>query len=374
MARNLSEKYFNNEIRNSFISNVSHELKTPLSSILGFYQLIEDSESVSGDGREFLKIIGKNARLMNSLVQDLITSVELNKSDKKFSYKDLKKKIENIDILIPCISDTIDASIIKAGKKLKLISNFGNGVDNLDLITANEKKIKVTNTPDVLTDDTADVVLTMLLMICRKILVARERIIKGEWSGWGPSETLGERVLGKKIGIIGMGRIGLAVAKRLKVLGMEIHYHNRKKLNKTIEKIYDANYWKDLDKMLAHIDVLSIHCPYTPETFHLLSKRRLRLLKRNCIVINTSRGEIIDEESLADFLIKKKLGGAGLDVFEHEPQITQKLFESDNVVLLPHISSATSQSREAMGERVLKNILFFAKGKAPPDLVVRKRD
>ncbi|MAZ46581.1 MAG: D-glycerate dehydrogenase [Rickettsiales bacterium] len=301
-------------------------------------------------------------------------SIVSNNNDKKYSYKDLKKKIENIDILIPCISDTIDASIIKAGKKLKLISNFGNGVDNLDLITANERKIKVTNTPDVLTDDTADVVLTMLLMICRKILVAREKIIKGEWSGWGPSETLGERILGKKLGIIGMGRIGLAVAKRLKVLGMEIHYHNRKKLNKTVEKSYDANYWNDLDKMLAHVDVLSIHCPYTPETFHLLSKRRLRLLKKNCIVINTSRGEIIDEECLADLLFRKKLGGAGLDVFEHEPQITQKLFDSDNVILLPHISSATSQSREAMGERVLKNILFFIKGKALPDLVVRTTD
>ena len=301
-------------------------------------------------------------------------SVISNKNDKKYSYKDLKKKIENIDILIPCISDTIDASIIKAGKKLKLISNFGNGVDNLDLITANERKIKVTNTPDVLTDDTADVVLTMILMICRKILVAREKIIKGEWNGWGPSETLGERVLGKKLGIIGMGRIGLAVAKRLNVLGMEIHYHNRKKLNKKIERMHGANYWKDLDKMLAYIDVLSIHCPYTPETFHLLSKRRLRLLKKNCVVINTSRGEIIDEESLADLLFRKKIGGAGLDVFEHEPQITQKLFESENVVLLPHISSATSQSREAMGERVLKNIQFFAKGKALPDLVVRKRD
>ena len=155
---------------------------------------------------------------------------------------------------------------------------------------------------------------------------------------------------------------------------MEIHYHNRKKLNKKIERMHGANYWKDLDKMLAYIDVLSIHCPYTPETFHLLSKRRLRLLKRNCVIINTSRGEIIDEESLADLLFRKKIGGAGLDVFEHEPQITQKLFESDNVVLLPHISSATSQSREAMGERVLKNIQFFAKGKAPPDLVVRKRD
>ena len=296
-------------------------------------------------------------------------SVIQNKKDKKYSYKDLKKRIENIDILIPCISDTIDASIIKAAKKLKLIANFGNGVDNLDLITAKEKRIVVTNTADGLTEDTADVVLTMLLMLIRKILTARKKLMKGEWNGWGPSETLGERVFGKKVGIIGMGRIGCAVAKRLIVLGMEINYHNRDRLNKASERKYNARFWNDLDSMISYVDVLTIHCPHTPETFHLLSKKRLKLLKKNSIIINTSRGEIIDESALADLLINKKIGGAGLDVFEHEPQISQKLLESPNVVLLPHISSATNESRIAMGERVLKNINFFIKGKCPPDKI-----
>ena len=329
-----------------------------------------------------MKIEMKSANLKNSLI--LITrklpekiekkleenfSVIQNKKDKKYSYKDLKKKIEHIDILIPCISDTIDASIIKAAKKLKLIANFGNGVDNLDLITAKEKRIVVTNTPDVLTEDTADVVLTMLLMLIRKILTARKKLLKGEWNGWGPSETLGERVFGKKVGIIGMGRIGCAVAKRLIVLGMEINYHNRDRLNKASERKYNARFWNDLDSMISYVDVLTIHCPHTPETFHLLSKKRLKLLKKNSIIINTSRGEIIDESALADLLINKKIGGAGLDVFEHEPQISQKLLESPNVVLLPHISSATNESRIAMGERVLKNIDFFIKGKSPPDKI-----
>jgi len=329
-----------------------------------------------------MKIQMKSANLKNSLI--LITrklpekiekkleenfSVIQNKKDKKYSYKELKKRIENVDILIPCISDTIDASIIKAAKKLKLIANFGNGVDNLDLITAKEKKIIVTNTPDVLTEDTADVVLTMLLMLFRKILTARKKLLKGEWNGWGPSETLGERVFGKKVGIIGMGRIGCAVAKRLRVLGMEINYHNRDRLNKVSEKKYSARFWDDLDSMISYVDVLSIHCPHTPETFHLLSKKRLNLLKKNSIIINTSRGEIIDEGALADLLINKKIGGAGLDVFEHEPQISQKILESPNVVLLPHISSATKESRIAMGERVLKNINFFIKGKCPPDKI-----
>ncbi len=301
-------------------------------------------------------------------------SIISNKKDKKYSYKDLKKKIENVDILIPCISDTIDASIIKAGKNLRMIANFGNGVDNLDLITAKENNIIVTNTPDVLTEDTADVVLTLILMLCRKILTARKKLIKGEWNGWGPSETLGERIFGKRVGIIGMGRIGLAVAKRLNVLGAEIHYHNRNRLSKNVEKKYNAKYWKNLDEMLGYVNLLSVHCPYTPETFHLLSKQRLKLLKRECILINTSRGEIVDEEFLAELLFKKRIGGAGLDVFEHEPQITQKLFDSENVILLPHISSATKESRIAMGERVLKNIFSYLNGKNCPDLVLINKD
>jgi len=301
-------------------------------------------------------------------------SVILNKSDKKYSYKELKKKIADVDILIPCVSDTIDASIIKAGLKLKLIANFGNGVDNLDLITAQERNVVVTNTPDVLTEDTADLVLTMILMICRKINVAQQKIMDRVWTGWGPSETLGEKMEGKKIGIIGMGRIGIAVAKRLSVLGININYHNRSKIKGRSQEGLKAKYWDNLDKMIGEMDIISIHCPYTPETFHLLSKNKIKLLKKNCIVINTSRGEIVDEEALAEALIKKRIGGAGLDVFEHEPQITQKLFEAENVVLLPHISSATRESRIAMGDRVFKNIDYFLKGRQPPDLVKKKKD
>ena len=295
--------------------------------------------------------------------------VILNKSDKKLSYNELKKKIQNIDILVPCVSDTIDGSIIKSGKKLKLIANFGNGVDNLDLVTAKEKGVIVTNTPDVLTEDTADLVLTMILMISRKVIDAQKKLMSGNWSGWGPSETMGKRIKGQNIGIIGMGRIGCAVANRLKILGGKILYHNRKRLNKSIEKKYSAQFFSNLDLMISKSDIISIHCPYTPETFHLLSKKRLKLLKRNCIVINTSRGEIIDEQALAILLHQKKIGGAGLDVFEHEPQITPSLLDSQNVVLLPHISSATIESRVAMGERVIKNIEFFTNRKRPPDLV-----
>ena len=270
---------------------------------------------------------------------------------------------------MPCVSDTIDGSIIKSGKKLKLIANFGNGVDNLDLVTAKEQGVIVTNTPDVLTEDTADLVLTMILMISRKVIDAQKKLMSGNWSGWGPSETMGKRIKGQNIGIIGMGRIGCAVANRLKILGGKILYHNRKRLNKSIEKKYSAQFFSDLDLMISKSDIISIHCPYTPETFHLLSKKRLKLLKRNCIIINTSRGEIIDEQALAILLHQKKIGGAGLDVFEHEPQITPSLLDSQNVVLLPHISSATIESRVAMGERVIKNIEFFNNRKRPPDLV-----
>ncbi len=296
-------------------------------------------------------------------------TVYINKNDKKLSYNDLKKKINNVDILIPCISDTIDASIIKSGKKLKLIANFGNGVDNLDLVTAKEENVLVTNTPDVLTEDTADLVLTMILMISRKVVEAQKQLMDGNWTGWGPSETMGQRIKGKIVGIIGMGRIGSAVAKRLKILGVKIFYHNRRRLNKSQERNYNAQYFENLDYMISKADIITIHCPYTPETFHLLSKKRLKLLKKNCIIINTSRGEIIDEQAMANLLFQKKIGGAGLDVFENEPQITPKLLESDNVILLPHISSATIESRIAMGERVIKNIECFTSGKKPPDLV-----
>ncbi|MAI83905.1 MAG: D-glycerate dehydrogenase [Rickettsiales bacterium] len=296
-------------------------------------------------------------------------NITQNKNDKPYSYKELKAKISNVDILVPCVSDTIDASIIRSAKNLKLIANFGNGVDNIDLITAREKNILVTNTPEVLTDDTSDLVMTLILMLCRKVKSAEQKLHLGHWYGWGPSITNGERVFGKNLGIIGMGRIGKAVAMRAKSFGLKIHYHNRNKLKKSVEKIYEAKFWGDLNEMLKKMDIISIHCPYTPETFHLLSKRRLKLLKKTSIIINTSRGEIIDENALAELLNSKKIHGAGLDVFEHEPQVTPTLLDAPNTVLLPHISSATKQARHAMGLRVLKNIDEFTKNKIPKDLI-----
>lgn len=292
-----------------------------------------------------------------------------NKNDKHYSYKDLRKKVASADILVPCISDTIDSSILKSASKLKLIANYGNGVDNIDLITAKEKNITVTNTPEVLTEDTADIVMTLILMLCRQVKQAERKLYTGEWHGWGPSITHGERVTGKSLGIIGMGRIGSAVAKKARAFGLKINYHNRKRLNKNIEKKLNAKFWKSLNDMLSSMDIISIHCPYTPDTFHLLSKRRLKILKKTSVIINTSRGEIIDENSLADLLVEKKIQGVGLDVFEHEPQIATKLIESSNAVLLPHISSATRESREAMGNRVIKNIEDFCIGKTPKDTV-----
>ena len=296
-------------------------------------------------------------------------NVSTNKKDKLYTYSELKKKIQAIDILVPSIGDTIDSSIIRSANKLKMIANFGNGVDNIDLITAKEENIVVTNTPEVLTDDTADIVILMILMLTREIKRAESILHNGNWTGWGPSKTIGQTIKGKKLGIIGMGRIGQAVSKRAMTLGLKIHYHNRKRLPSKVEKTYNALYWSDLEKMLATMDIISIHCPYTAETFHLLSKSRLRRIKKSCIIINTSRGEIIDENELATLLINKKISGAGLDVFENEPQVSPKLFEADNVVLLPHISSATIESRTQMGKRVIMNIDDFVRNKRPRDTV-----
>ena len=306
-------------------------------------------------------------QIEKKLIQDY--NVLINIKDKPYSYKELRKKIEKVDILVPCISDTIDSSVLKSAKKLKLIANFGNGVDNIDLITADEKKIIVTNTPEVLTEDTADIVLTLILMLLRKVRQAETKLYQGEWDGWGPSITHGERLAGKNLGIIGMGRIGSAVAKRALTLGLKINYHNRNKLNKSVEDKFRAKYWKDLNAMLKNVDILSVHCPYTPETFHLLSRRRLKLMKKTSIIINTSRGEIVDENALAEQLMKNRIQGVGLDVFEHEPQVSTKLLESKNAVLLPHISSATRESRDAMGLRVFKNIEKFSSGQSPPDRI-----
>mgnify|MGYP001809748877 CR=1 FL=1 len=295
----------------------------------------------------------------------------LNLEDKPLSKAELIEAVKSADVLVPTITDRIDAGILsQAGPNLKLIANFGTGVDHIDLATARQRSITVTNTPGVLTEDTADMTMALILAVPRR-LAEGERLLRSEkWNGWSPTHMLGHRIWGKRLGVIGMGRIGQAVARRAKAFGMSIHYHNRKRLHPELEAELEATYWESLDQMLARMDVVTIHCPHTPATFHLLSARRLALLQAHAYVINTSRGEIVDENALTRMLGRGELAGAGLDVFEHEPAVNPKLLGLDNVVLLPHLGSATIEGRMDMGEKVLINIKTFADGHNPPDRVL----
>jgi glyoxylate reductase len=295
----------------------------------------------------------------------------LNLEDKPLSKAELIEAVKTADVLVPTITDRIDAAILsQAGPNLKLIANFGTGVDNIDLATARQRSITITNTPGVLTEDTADMTMALILAVPRR-LAEGERLLRSEkWNGWSPTHMLGHRIWGKRLGVIGMGRIGQAVARRAKAFGMSIHYHNRKRLHPELEAELEATYWESLDQMLARMDVVTIHCPHTPATFHLLSARRLALLQPHSYVINTSRGEIVDENALTRMLGRGELAGAGLDVFEHEPAVNPKLLGLDNVVLLPHLGSATIESRIDMGEKVIINIKTFADGHNPPDRVL----
>lgn len=295
----------------------------------------------------------------------------LNLEDKPMSKAELIEAVKTADVLVPTITDRIDAAILsQAGANLKLIANFGTGVDHIDLATARQRSITVTNTPGVLTEDTADMTMALILAVPRR-LAEGERLLRSEkWNGWSPTHMLGHRIWGKRLGIIGMGRIGQAVARRAKAFGMSIHYHNRKRLHPEVEGELEATYWESLDQMLARMDVVTVHCPHTPATFHLLSARRLALLQSHAYVINTSRGEIVDENALTRMLSRGELAGAGLDVFEHEPAVNPKLLGLDNVVLLPHLGSATIEGRVDMGEKVIINIKTFADGHNPPDRVL----
>ncbi|MBR9971819.1 2-hydroxyacid dehydrogenase [Magnetospirillum sulfuroxidans] len=295
----------------------------------------------------------------------------LNLEDKPLSKAELIEAVKTADVLVPTITDRIDAAVLsQAGPNLKLIANFGTGVDNIDLATARQRSITITNTPGVLTEDTADMTMALILAVPRR-LAEGERLLRSEkWNGWSPTHMLGHRIWGKRLGVIGMGRIGQAVARRAKAFGMSIHYHNRKRLHPELEAELEATYWESLDQMLARMDVVTIHCPHTPATFHLLSARRLALLQPHSYVINTSRGEIVDENALTRMLGRGELAGAGLDVFEHEPAVNPKLLGLDNVVLLPHLGSATIESRIDMGEKVIINIKTFADGHNPPDRVL----
>ncbi|WP_353144589.1 D-glycerate dehydrogenase, partial [Paracoccus sp. (in: a-proteobacteria)] len=275
------------------------------------------------------------------------------------------------DVLVPTITDHIDAAMLaQAGDKLKLIANYGAGVDHIDAHSARQRGILVSNTPGVVTDDTADVVMALILGVTRRIPEGMAEMQAGRWQGWSPTAHLGGRLGGRRLGILGMGRIGQAVARRANVFGMQVHYHNRRRLRPEIEAELQATYWESLDQMLARMDIVSVNAPHTPSTFHLLSARRLKLLKPSAVVINTSRGEVIDENALTRMLRAGEIAGAGLDVFEHGHEINPRLRELANVVLLPHMGSATIEGRVEMGEKVIINIKTFADGHRPPDLVV----
>lgn len=276
--------------------------------------------------------------------------VRLNLDDHPMTASELAEAVKVADVLVPTVTDRIDAKILsQAGEQLRLIANYGAGVDHIDLATARQRSITVTNTPDVLTEDTADMTMALLLAVPRRLTEGERGLRNGDWPGWSPTWMLGHRIYGKRLGIIGMGRIGQAVARRARGFGLSIHYHNRRKLHEDIENELEATYWESLDQMMARMDFVSVNCPHTPATYHLLSARRLKLLRENAVIINTARGEIIDENALTRLLANGEIAGAGLDVFEHEPAVNPKLLALDNVVLLPHMGSATHEGRIDMG-------------------------
>jgi len=295
----------------------------------------------------------------------------LNLDDTSLSKPDLIAAVERADVLVPTVTDRIDAEVLEAaGPALKLVASFGTGVDHVDLAAAQRCGIIVTNTPGVLTEDTADMTMALILAISRRLAEGERLIRSGGWTGWGPTSMLGHRIWGKRLGILGMGRIGMALARRAKGFGLAVHYHNRRPVPEDVESALEATYCESLDQMLAHMDIVSVNCPHTPATYHLLSARRLRLLPPQAILVNTARGEIVDEEELVRLLETNTIAGAGLDVFEHEPAIDPRLRTLDNVVLLPHMGSATIEGRLAMGEKVIINIKTFADGHRPPDRVL----
>jgi glyoxylate reductase len=297
---------------------------------------------------------------------------ELNAADQPMTQADLVAAVRTADVLVPTVTDRIDRAVLaQAGPQLRLIANFGTGVDNIDLDTARNRAITVTNTPGVLTEDTADMSMALILAVPRRLaegaLYLKEN--GGAWGGWSPTWMLGHRIWGKRLGIIGMGRIGQAVARRARAFGLQVHYHNRRRVPEAVEQELEATFWDSLDQMLARMDIVSINCPHTPATYHLLSARRLKLLKPSAYIVNTARGEVIDENELARLLEQGAIAGAGLDVFEREPVINPKLLASARVVALPHMGSATIEGRIDMGEKVIINIKTFLDGHAPPDRV-----
>jgi glyoxylate reductase len=299
----------------------------------------------------------------------------LNDDDKPMGRAELIEAVKTAEVLVPTVTDPIDAAILtQAGEQLRLIANFGNGVDNIDVTAALARGITITNTPGVLTEDTADMTMALILAVPRR-LTEGASVLTGthEWGGWSPTWMLGRRIGGKRLGIIGMGRIGQAVARRARAFGLQVHYHNRRRVAEKIEAALEATYWESLDQMLARMDIISVNCPHTPATYHLLSARRLKLLRPEAYIVNTARGEVIDENALTRLIEAGDIGGAGLDVFEHEPAVNPKLVRlarAGKVILLPHLGSATIEGRDDMGAKVVINIQAFMDGHRPPDRVL----
>jgi glyoxylate reductase len=297
--------------------------------------------------------------------------VRLRDPDTKMTREELAAAMRDCDVIVPTIGDAIDAGLIgQAGDRLKLIANYGAGVDHIDVATARQRGILVSNTPGVVTEDTADMVMALILSVTRRIPQGLALMQSGDWQGWSPMANLGGRIGGKRLGILGMGRIGQAVARRARAFGMQVHYNNRKRLRPEVEAELEATWWESLDQMVARMDILSINCPHTPSTFHLMNARRLKLMKPTAVIVNTSRGEVIDENALTRALRAGEIAAAGLDVFEHGHDINPRLRDLPNVVLLPHMGSATHEGRVEMGEKVIINIKTFADGHRPPDQVV----
>ncbi len=295
----------------------------------------------------------------------------LRDTDAPLSRTALIEAARSADVLVPTLNDRLDATLIaQAAGRLKLIANYGAGVDHIDLATARAHGILVSNTPGVSADDTADMAMALMLAVTRRIPEGLSLMQGGDWQGWSPTALLGRRLTGRRLGVLGMGRIGQAVARRAAAFGMQIHYHNRRRLRPETEAELAAAYWESLDQMVARMDVISVNCPHTPATFHLLNARRLKLMKPEAVIVNTSRGEVIDENALTRMLRAGEIAGAGLDVYERGAKINPRLRALSNVVLLPHMASATEEGRLEMGEKVLLNIKTFQDGHRPPDQVV----
>ena len=303
-------------------------------------------------------------------MEDLF-EVELNAGDRAFSREELAAALANCDVLVPTVTDRLDGDLIRsAGGRLQLIANFGAGTDHLDLSAARSKGILVSNTPGVLTEDTADLVMALILAVPRRLAEGEKLLRSGQWTGWSPTGLQGHSVTGKKLGIFGMGRIGRAVAVRARACGLSIHYHNRRRLPEQVEKDLGATYWPDLDSMLAEIDILTINSPHTPQTHHAIDARRLSLMKSDSYLVNAARGDIVDQDALIAALERGVISGAGLDVYPAEPDIDPRLPGLSNVVLLPHMGSATFEGRVAMGNKVIANIRAWVDGHRPPDQVL----